>query len=77
LIRADFATHHLQLQRRQADKIFNAFFTTNLMAWAWDFASAVPSLSHMAAACGPPTTDKPPRGASFYFTLPSKSEPPE
>jgi len=29
LHRADFATHHLQrLQRRQGDKIFNAFFTT-------------------------------------------------
>ena len=28
-LRADFAAHHLQrLQRRQADKIFNAFFAT-------------------------------------------------
>jgi hypothetical protein len=41
-------------------------------AKTWDFASAVPSWNHMAAACGLPTTL--PAAVVFSFTLPTNSE---
>src|SRR5882672_7040554 len=43
----------------------------NLTARAWDFASAVPSLKRMAAACGLPTTRRAAQAFTWHF--PSKS----
>jgi phosphoglycerate-specific signal transduction histidine kinase len=40
------------LPPEKAEQIFDAFFTTSLMAPAWDFASAGQSLSRMAGTCG-------------------------
>jgi hypothetical protein len=72
-----FRNTSFQLQRRQADRIFNAFFTTNLMAWAWDFASAVPSLRSHGDGLWASNNRQPSARRKFYSTLPSKSEPPE
>jgi signal transduction histidine kinase len=72
-LRTDFATLHLQ--RRQADKIFNAFFTTkpNSIGMGLRISrTVVESRGGRLRA-----SDNPPRGASFCFTLPSKSEPRE
>jgi len=44
------------LPSQQADQIFNAFFTTKRHGPVWDCRSAGPSLNHMTAACGLPTT---------------------
>jgi len=45
----------LGLPLQHADQLFNAFFTTKPHGTGMDCLSADPSLSRMAAACGPPT----------------------
>ena len=60
------------LPPQQADQIFNAFFTTKLHGTGMGLSisrSIVESHGGRLWAA-----DNPPRGASFYFTLPTKVE---
>jgi hypothetical protein len=49
-----FSDTGVGLPPQQADKIFNAFFTTKPhgRAWAWDCGSAAPSSNRTGADCG-------------------------
>src|SRR5436853_468792 len=57
------------LPPKQADQIFNRSSQRSLMGPAWDYPSAAPSLSRIAAACGLPIIH---RAAQVYtsFYLP-------
>jgi hypothetical protein len=72
---ADFATYHLQLQRRQADKIFNVHLKPNGMGMGFRISRTI--VEYMAGACEPPTTDNLRAAQVCISPYPAKASPPE
>lgn len=62
------------LPLQQADQIFNAFFTTKLQGAGMGLSISRSIVESHGGRLWAADNDNSPRGASFYFTLPSKAE---